>query len=70
MNTSDRLLCFNVGTERIDVMPGVVTDNKSLDKLKKDNDKIFMHYLETGALKEVKGDSKKSSKKETKEVEA
>ena len=59
INTSARLLCFNVKKRRIDVLPGVVTDNKDLDKLK-GNDKIFDHYLSEGILKEVKGKKAKA----------
>lgn len=70
MNTGKNLLCFNmVGGKRVDVLPGVVTDSKDLDKLK-GKDKIFDHYLETEVLREVKGDSKKSPKKVKDEVEA
>lgn len=61
LNTSNRLICVNTAKGRIDLIPGVVTDNKRFDKLK-GNDKIFDHYLKEGIFKVVKTESKESKK--------
>ena len=60
INTSKRLLCVQTKKGRVDILPGVVTDNKNLDKLK-GKDKIFDHYLKEGILKVVKGNKKSSN---------
>jgi len=69
INKTSRLICIQTKEGRVDVLPGVITDNKSLDKLK-GKDKIFDHYLETEAFKEVGGSSKGPSEKELLTAEA
>jgi len=68
INKTKRLICIQTKEGRVDVLPGVITDNKSLDKLKGKN-KIFDHYLESGDFKEV-GGSKGPSEKELLTAEA
>ena len=43
INKSARLLCFQTSEGRVEVLPGVVTDDKRLDSLK--GEKIFDHYI-------------------------
>lgn len=57
MNKSKRLLCFQTEKGRVEVLPGVVTDDKRLDALK-GKDKIFDHYVKEEIIKEVTGDTK------------
>ena len=64
INTSARLICVQTKKGRVDILPGVVTDNKNLDKLK-GNDKVFDYYLKEGILKVVKGGAKKADVKKT-----
>lgn len=67
LNTSARLICVQTGKSRVDIIPGVVTDNADLDKVKGKN-KVFDHYLEEGILKVVTGDSEKDSGPTEKEL--
>jgi len=62
INKSARLICFQTKEGRVDVLPGVVTDDKRLDKLN-GKDKIFDHYLEEGIIKEVKSGKKDTASK-------
>jgi len=50
-NLSKRLICIQTADGRVDIIPGVVTDDKRLDTVK--GEKIFKHYLDEGILKEV-----------------
>ena len=62
MNKSARLICVQTSEGRVDILPGVVTDDKRLDKEKGKN-KVFDHYLKEEVLKEVKeGDIKRTPK--------
>jgi len=53
INKSARLLCFQTSEGRVEVLPGVVTDDKRLDSLK-GKDKIFDHYIKEEIIREVK----------------
>ena len=59
------LLSTNTGLW-IDIIPGVVTNDKRLDK-EKGNNKIFDHYLAENILKEVAGGPTKSPKETLKD---
>ena len=61
INKTKRLICIQTKDGRVDVLPGVITDNKSLDKEKGKN-KIFDYYLETEDFKEVGGSNGPSEK--------
>jgi hypothetical protein len=69
INKTKRLICIQTKEGRVDVLPGVITDNKSLDKLKGKN-KIFDFYLENGDFKEVGSKDKGPSEKELLTAEA
>lgn len=58
-NKSARLLCFQTSKGRVEVLPGVVTDDERLDALK-GKDKIFDHYLKEEIIREVKNEATKS----------
>ena len=64
INKSARLLCFQTGKGRVDVLPGVVTNDERLDSLK-GKYKIFDHYLKEEVIREVTVEIK--SKKTPKE---
>jgi len=66
INKSARLLCFQTGKGRVDVLPGVVTVDERLDALK-GKDKIFDHYLKEGIIKEVTAEDE-GEKKTPKEI--
>jgi hypothetical protein len=68
INKTARLICIQTKEGRVDVLPGVITDNKILDKLKGKN-QILDYYLENGDFKEV-GGSKGPSEKELLVAEA
>lgn len=61
INKSARLLCFQTSKGRVEVLPGVVTDDERLDSLKGKN-KIFDHYLKEEIIREVKNDAAGSEK--------
>ena len=67
-NLGKSLLCINTKAGRVDILPGVVTDDERLDGEKGKN-KIFDHYLKAEVLKEVK-DAPKKTPKELLEDEA
>ena len=61
INTSARLICVQTEDGRVDILPGVVVDDKRLDKVK-GNNKVVDFYFSEGTLKEVKASPKKTEK--------
>jgi len=55
-NNSKRLICLQTKEGRVDLLPGVATDDARIDSLK--DDKVFNALLDAGDLKEAKAEKK------------